>query len=271
MNEPTLSQEFQPRPAGQVFKLQNDWLKLFHFLPSLQTSATIYRSEGTIHCLPGQFPNMQLSSNSAFYSDGFRGISLNLDLWHEAWWYHEERLGKMLPCLEIADENGRGLVKMCYESSEKAQADFKILELLIEQEEDEWSILHLRKANLMNCDFNRHRTQSSQALKHLLSIQSEARRKKLELGLLAPHGNQSTWDNLPAMQMNPSCCWLSFGRGETYFNIQPSSFRRAEVSRSENRSVALFYDENEEIALSIIEPEGAALKSFQAIAQPLSS
>ncbi|MEM9080011.1 MAG: ChuX/HutX family heme-like substrate-binding protein [Verrucomicrobiota bacterium] len=266
MNPPESTEPFQPQPAGKVFRLQNDWERLLHSLPQFHSSATVYRGNHAIHCQSGRFPNMTCVDSSAFFSEGFRGTTLNLEHWAEAWWYHEERFGKLLPCLEVADEKGTGLFKLCYRDLESSSQDQTLLQQFIQEEADEWSLLHLQRSNMMNCVRGHHPCKTHPPfVKTISAIQKEAIDKNTELGLILPHQKQSSWDCLRPLHQKPACCWFGFGENEDFIAIQPAAYQRAEVFDTGNRTTALFFDKNDDPALSIIQPEGHIFQSLQTL------
>ncbi|MDP0489915.1 MAG: ChuX/HutX family heme-like substrate-binding protein [Verrucomicrobiota bacterium JB023] len=260
---------FQPQSAGRVFRLRPDWEKLVTLLPRLRTSATVYRGTHAIHCQAGAFPSVEIVSRHAVQSRGFRGVTLSLADWSEAWLYEEERFGKMLPCLEIADEQGRGLFKLCYRDAHHAKKDRKMLESFIVGEGDAWDILHLRRANVMHCrPLRASEGRKTNFLPLLKRIQREAIEKGAELGLILPHRSQSTWDSLRAEAEQPAGCWLAFSSGGNHMTIHPDGYHHARLVRSGDRHIASFFTKDNRPALSLVQPEGVELRSFERL-EPL--
>lgn len=259
-----ISREFNPRDAGRVFRLSPDWSKLIKTFPKLNSSATVFRGHHTILCQCRRFPKLSQSAEFAFQTGGTRGISLHTDHWSEAWWYHEEREGLMCPCLEVADSMGQGIFKLCYRYPENAQNDMSMIYDLVDSEGDAWDILHLRRANTMDCS-SQHRAKPKRFQSSLLSIFQEAFERSAQLGIVVSKESLSVWDCLPPARPGSTCCWLTAGGNKSFLNLQVRGFHSVELSMQKGRMVAVFHDQNQIPALTLLEPDGIELKSLRAL------
>ena len=259
-----ISREFNPRDAGRVFKLSPDWSKLIETFPKLNSSASVFRGHHTILCQCRKFPTLSQYDEFAFRTEGARGITLRTDHWSEAWWYHEEREGRMCPCLEVADSMGQGIFKLCYRYPESAQNDMPRIYDLVHSEGDAWDILHLRRANTMDCS-SQHRAKANRFQNSLLAIFQEAFERSAQLGIVVSQKSLAVWDCLPPARPGSTCCWLTAGGNRSFLNLQVSEFRDVDLSMQKGRMVAVFQDQEQIPGLTLLEPYGIELKSLRAL------
>jgi len=259
--------EFIPAEAKEVYRLSNDWDKLMRIMPHLNTSVTIYRGHHSIHCYSGKHPNVKRVNDATFYNEGFRGTTCDVSHWSEAWFYIEERHGKNIPCIEIADDFGRGLFKLCYNSPSALKVDENIIEEIIKERGDAWDIVHLRRSNILDCHACCELKSKPPFIKQILAIQEEAKMHNIELGLITTHSSHSCWSNLHAMEYNPSNCWLGFSKKHDFVYLQPSGLYKAEVIENSSRAVVIFFNKTGEKVFSIIEPEGTKFHSIRKLKQ----
>lgn len=258
----TALQAYEPSPAGEVFSLFPDWAALLALLPELKTAATIYRGRHAMFCRQGAFQKLTLSHDSAYTTEGIRGESLNLAHWSEAWWYEEPRQEEMIPCLEIADDQGKGLLKLCYPDRETGLRDRAVIEPLFEKEATAWDLIHLRKSNQMSC-FQSHRLRNAAPFREpLRAILHEAFMRQVELGIALSHHALTLWEALPPSAVNTACCWLATGRQGLFLHMEPAGYHYAEVCVREGRSIVFFYDTTGQRALTLIEPDGVPFQSI---------
>jgi len=256
---------FKPRPAGRVFKLQPDWSALINLLPKLNSSATVFRCSGSILCQHRAFSEMSQYDELAFHTEGFRGLSLRTDYWSEAWWYHEEREGQMCPCLEIANELGQGLLKLCYRLPEDAFGDMPLIEQFVHTEGDAWDILHLQRGNVMNCSSATCDSKKTKIRNALASIFQEAYENSAQLGVLLCRDEQSMWDSLHPSRPGTTCCWLTIGSNGSFLNVEPGGFSGVQVHRRGKRLVVVFNDQDNSPSLTLLEPDGIKLQSLRSL------
>ena len=170
----------------------------------------------------------------------------------------------MCPCLEVADSMGQGIFKLCYRYPENAQNDMPMIYDLVHSEGDAWDILHLRRANTMDC-LSQHRAKPKRFQKSLLSIFQEAFERSAQLGIVVSKESLSVWDCLPPARPGSTCCWLTAGGNKSFLNLQVRGFHDVELSMQKGRMVAVFQDQNKIPALSLLEPDGIEIKSLRAL------
>ncbi|MCW1885567.1 hypothetical protein OKA04_12580 [Luteolibacter flavescens] len=257
--------------VGRVLRLRKDWEALAALLPELRTSATIYRSPHVLLCRVGRFGRLQFSPGCAHRMEGVQGDSLRMEKWSEAFWHVEERNGESCPCVEIADERGRGFLKLCYRGMEEAEEDLALLEPLIESEGDGWDLLHLRRANALDCGcLDRGLRKKGKWLwNHLERIFQEAREKGVAPGMILPHDPATTWDELRPEEISRHGCWMSVAQAGQCLHVRPSFFHRVQFVGHGERPVLLFADQHGEIVLTLIEPEGCRMDSIAALGKEI--
>lgn len=263
MEDDDLFSPVGPEAQGRVCRLKSDWDDLLDVLPRLHSSAVVFRNRQAIHCHGGRFPAVHRSGEKVFYSEGHRGMSLQTDHWAEAWWYEEERHGMRVPCVEIADEMGRGLLKICYRYQSDAAEDEACLQELVESEGDAWDLLHVQRSNLMRCDPRQSERLARGPLIDLLrDFHAEAMAAGTEVGLIMPHGAQTTWDLLCPSPGGACRCWLNFGDGAQFVSIQPGTYQSCDFTNQEDRLMLNFYLSGRRPALSLILPNDHGLESL---------
>lgn len=270
-SESEAEEEFHPEAGGRVFHLKKDWQALAALLPQLGTSATIYRSPHVLLCRTGRFPEAKVSGSCAFRSGGRQGDSLRLDQWHEAFWYQEMRDGLPRPCLEIVNELGQGFLKLCYRTPAEAEEDLPLIAGLFDGESDAWNLLHLRRANSLDCGCL-HRRRKVNPLRlgpYLEKIFLEARSRGKPMGMILPHDPATTWDEMLPGDISRASCWLSVDAGGCHLHLRPSHFYRADVISRGARAVMLFADQDGEVIFTLIEPEGGRMASVTALEKAL--
>ncbi|MEM1083148.1 MAG: ChuX/HutX family heme-like substrate-binding protein [Verrucomicrobiota bacterium] len=272
MREPSGSsadlKPFEAPKAGQVLRLREDWEALIRLFPKLRSAATVFRAKHAIFSRHGRFEEASLAEGFAFRTRSNAGLSLRLESWHEAWWYEEERRGEMVPCLEVADEFGRGILKLCYRSRKEALGDMPLIRPLIAEAASEWDLLHLRRCNTTDCCETIHLGRKPAFHEPIHRIFREAHAKRIEMGFLLPQESQSVWDTLPAVSPGRVCCWLTAGGGNRFLSIETAGFGDVELHDRGCRRVASFDDRHGQPSLILIEPEGANLDSITALHDP---
>lgn len=264
--------EVTPASAeGRVFRLKNDWEAMAAVLPELRSSATIYRSAHVLMCRTGRFGRLKVAHGCAHRLEGHQGDTLRFQRWSEAFWYEEERNGEICPCIEIADERGRGFLKVCYRRLDDAEDDLTLLEPLTESSGDAWDLLHLRRANSLDCAcLDRGlRKKGNWLWNHLERIFMECLQEGRALGVILPHDPATTWDELLPESVSRMGCWLNIAGGGIGLHLRPSYFHRVQFIGRGERAVLLFSDQDGEIALTLIEPEGRRLKSIAALGKAI--
>lgn len=249
--------------SGSVLRLRADWERLLGLLPELRPAAVVYRGRHAILCQLGPFPPTTLVARCALRTGTRGGASLRLDHWAEAWWYEEHRNGRLTPCLEIADELGRGMLKFCYADHDSAAADHSRLETLVEESCDTWELIHLRSANRMDCSTAHRLPSRPLPADHLRAIFGEAATRGLELAVLVPTAGLAVWDSIRPQHPECACCWLSASHDHGSLHLELSGLRSSRVYAEADRTVATFFDEHREPALTLIEPSGARMHSLR--------
>ncbi|MEM6911107.1 MAG: hypothetical protein AAF555_05935 [Verrucomicrobiota bacterium] len=273
---PNSSEEPDPQslveqPTGRVLRLQPDWEKWLSLLPKLSSSAYVVRGRGAIFCRCERFPTVEFHGDQARSCSGDRGLTLNLAHWSEAWWYQEQRNGRLFPCIEFADSLGRGILKVCYPSAREAKRDLSTIEDLSLYEGNEWDILHLRRSNVMDCEFCRDGCKKNRYTDDVCEILSESASRSAELHFIVPNEGAVVWDTIRATQPGGTGCWVCLSGVGRYLHLQPASYQKAEVIDGGPRSVASFTDMEGSPALTLIESDGCRLKSMASLAKRLYS
>lgn len=260
-----------PSAEGRIFRLKNDWERLATVLPDLRISATIYRSPHTLVCRTGRFGRVTVSPGCAHRLEGTQGETLRFQKWSEAYWYEEERNGSVCPCIEMADELGRGFLKLCYRRMEDAEEDLPLLEPLIESGGDAWDLLHLRRANALDCACMDRglRRRGGWLWNHLERIFQESREEGRALGMILPHDPATAWSEVLPASVTREGCWMNVASAGLGLHLRPSCFHRVQFVGRGERAVLLFADQGGEIALTLIEPEGRRMKSIAALGKAI--
>ncbi|MFT5905296.1 MAG: hypothetical protein ACI9E1_000892 [Cryomorphaceae bacterium] len=270
MNIDEIIEPFQPQSALRVLRLTNDWEKIIKSLPLFDVAATVYRCGHGLHCIKGMSNALKVVSQRAFYTQGFRGFSTDLECWSEAWFYHEERYGHLYPCIEIADHLGQGLLKLCFREISLSESDENCLKELFVEEADEWSILHLHPSNMIDNTDALHMSRKTIFNSVIREIQMESMQLDAEVGVILRSKNQSSWDSLHATDLSLEG-WVGFGKNGDYITLLPNEYQDAEVISHSGRSIANFYNESGCSSLSIIEINSRKLETMQKLERFLAS
>lgn len=266
--------DFPPIPEGRVIRLKKDWPALLDLMPKLHTAATIYRSPEVLLCRMGRFAVTRRSGTCAYRLDGPQGDALRTDLWSEAWWYEERRDGILRPCLEIADEKGRGFLKLCYRSTSDAAPDLTAVADLAESEGDGWDMLHVRQSNVLDCGCMRGRRKLPAAgpviREGLTRLFHEFCMQGRPLGVVLPHNPATTWDEVPTERVTQAGCWTMLAGGGCNLHLRATHFHHAEVLSRSARPVMIFKDETGDPLLTLVAPEGPEPASIAAFQRALS-
>lgn len=257
-----------PRPVGRVVRLDPNWDRIFPLLTGLG-SAVVYRGSHAMLCQFGSFPETTQIDRYAMRNEGFRGASFRLEHWSEFWFYEESRNDILLPCFEVADFFGRGLVKICFDDPNAGLAALDRLGDFILHESDGWDLLHVRAANTMDCFASRRLRAMPRIATHLRAIFTEAHCRQTELGLLIPGTGLAVWDCFVLRLHSSLCCWLTASHGPDSFHLELAGIHSARIVREAERGVAIFYDEYHEPALTLIEPAGVHLEALDQLKRVL--
>lgn len=220
-------------------------------------------------CQFGPFPEMTRIDRYAMRNDGFRGATFRLEHWSEFWFYEESRNDALLPCFEVADDCGRGRVKICFDNPNAGLAALDRLGDFILHEGDGWDLLHVRPANMMDCQASRHLRAFPRIASHLRAIFAEAHCRQIELGLLIPGTCLAVWDCFVPRLHPGFCCWLTASHGPDSFHLELAGIHSARIVRQAERGVAIFYDKYLEPALTLIEPDGIRLETLDQLGRLL--
>ena len=248
--------------TGPVLSLKLTAPKLLEILPTLKSSATVYRTEGVILCYQGHFPKPTLFNGYSFFKNGGRGLTANLHSWHEVWWYREERRGELLSSLEIANSSGQGTIKLCYRDEKVARGAFETLLPFVSDEGDVWDVLHLRRANNLTCADSCRNGKKSAYFAPIRALLEEHYQRGLPLGFVNPNEEVSIWDTFPISSISRICCWLTIGSAEDFLFLQPALIHHSRVNGHAGRRILTFFHENDTPIISVIEPSGEELVGF---------
>lgn len=248
--------------TGPVFSLKLSAPQLLEILPTLKSSATVFRTEGVILCLQGHFPKPTLFNGYSFYKNGGRGLTADLNLWHEVWWYREERDGELLSSLEIANSSGQGTIKLCYRDEKVARVAFEKLLPFVSNEGDLWDVVHLRRANNLTCADSCRSAKKSAYFAPTRALLEEYYQRGLPLGFVNPNERVSIWDTLPISSVSRVCCWLTVGSDGDFLLLQPALIHHTRINGRAGRRILTFFHENDTPIISLIEPSGEELVGF---------
>lgn len=248
--------------TGPVLSLEITSPELLEILPTLKNSATVYRTEGVILCAQGHFPKTTQFNGCSFLKQGARGLIANLQSWHEVWWYREERHGELLSSLEIANSFGQGKIKLCYRDEKVARHALQNLIPFASKEGNGWDVLHLRRANNLTCADSCRSGKKSAYLAPLHALVEEHRQRGLPLGFVTPNEEISMWDTLPISFVSRICCWLTVSSAGDFLFLQSAAIHHTRVNGHIGKRILTFFHENDTPIISIIEPSGVELVSF---------
>lgn len=261
-------QELELPITGMVRKLSINPHTLLSRLPDLRSSATIFRSPHTILCRKGRFSSFVTHQGFGYSNEGERGTTFCLDSWHETWLYYEEREGSTFPCLEVCDDHGRGIFKLCYTDSEAAVSALTQLDAHVVNQGNAWDILHLQKCNTLNCSKEcRVNAPKNSFFDPVRAVMEECFDEGIEVGFVVPGDCLSNWDSVRLTSVSRVCCWLALGASGDFLYFQPSAIKRAELHGTGDRRVLSLFGADETPILSLIEPVGMTITGFEDVAR----